>query len=399
MKKTILFLSTHNLSTNPRLLKEIRLALDNQFKVEVICFEFNNWSKQLNDDLLAEYKNKGVVFYVVPAGRENLFNWLWSVAKEKLSRGLAKVFRNENMLANAVSRRSSLIISALQYVKAKPLMVIGHNPGALYATKIAAQKFNCKAGFDVEDYHPGEGHDIYLQNLCRQLMKRMLPKMDYVSFASPLIQESVEKDCNGGQSNWFTVMNYFAADEFSAPVSIIEGPVKMVWFSQNINRGRGLELVLPAIKKLNGLVELHLFGNAVETFYETELKLIPNLFVHLPLPQRELHQNLAAFDIGLALEPAKDRNNEMAVSNKMLAYLQSGLFVLASNTGAQENLISAFPEHGYCFDYKKNDSETALQQIIEQIEFIREKRQWRYNQFLQHNWETASLQLLESWAT
>ncbi|MBS1756688.1 MAG: hypothetical protein JSU03_05375, partial [Bacteroidetes bacterium] len=48
----ILFISTHNLATNPRLVKEIELALANGFSVEVVCFIFRNWSYAINEQMI-----------------------------------------------------------------------------------------------------------------------------------------------------------------------------------------------------------------------------------------------------------------------------------------------------------------------------------------------------------
>ena len=112
----------------------------------------------------------------------------------------------------------------------------------------------------------------------------------------------------------------------------IEGPLRLVWFSQNISAGRGLEYILPPLKKFVGTIELHLFGNLDGAFYEAHLKPMKNVFIHEPLPQKKLHNNLSNYDVGLALEIATDRNRDICLTNKLLAYFQAGLFVFASDT-------------------------------------------------------------------
>jgi glycosyltransferase involved in cell wall biosynthesis len=389
----ILFLSTHNLATNPRLVKEIGLALDNSFSVEVICFEFENWSKENNEKLKQELAN--VKFITVPAGRKPYLPWVLSVVKEQISRKLILLFKSEKILANAVSRRSSLIIKNLNKVS-KPDWVIGHNPGALYATKFAAEKFNCQAGFDVEDYHAGEGSNVFLQNLSRKLMHRVLPKMSYVSFAAPLIMKEVQKEATAGNKNWFTVLNLFPASEFIEPTMIDAGRLKMIWFSQNVSRGRGLELVLPYIKS-SAEVELHLVGNMDKEFFEEKLSGQKNIIVHAPLSQIDLHHSLSNFDVGLALEPAKDRNNELAVSNKMLAYFQSGLYVVATNTPAQQAFLREVPQHGVCFDYGHNNFEQVIATVLKDRDKIRKEKHQRFNNFSNRGWNEESLKLVEAW--
>ncbi len=395
MSKNILFITTLNLPSNPRVVKEIKLALLNSYSVEVICFEFDNWSKGLNEKLKIQLENVKII--TIPAGRNPFFSWITSVIEEYVFRFFGKYISLPiPLLSQAVSRRSNLILKALKQVS-QPDRVVGHNPGALWPTVFASERFQCAAGFDVEDYHPGEGNDLNMHFLTKELMIRTLSKMDYVSFASPLILEIVKRDLNKDISNSFTLLNYFPAEEFKKPVILNSGPVKLVWFSQNINSGRGLEFILSYLQHDFNNIELHLIGNLNPDFYETSLKLIPNIIIHDSMSQKSLHQKLGDFDIGLALEPAKDENSDLAISNKMLAYLQAGLFVLASNTNAQESYLNELPNHGICFDYKINDLGIVLDKLIADIDTIRVNRVIRFTDFKNKNWENESLRLLEEW--
>ena len=100
--------------------------------------------------------------------------------------------------------------------------------------------------------------------------------------------------------------------EFPIPDSIISGPLRMVWFSQNINAGRGLEHILPFIKAAGEKIELHLIGNLDAAFESLYLKDSRNIFIHPPKSQQDLHQSFVNYDIGLALDVAVDRNRELA---------------------------------------------------------------------------------------
>ena len=395
--KKILFLSTLNLATNPRLVKEIRLALIHQYKVEVICFEFNNWSFAINQQIKKELRAEAVVIHAIEAGRKPLFNWLYSLASEFSSRWLVRIIPSGiHLIAQALSRRHVLLIQELRKITEAD-WVVGHNPGAMGATLSAAKKLNCKAAFDVEDYHPGEGHDKQLQSLARKLLQYCLPKMNYISFSSSLIMDTVKRDLQQAQmQKCFTVLNYFPAAEFVKPEAI-NGRIKLVWFSQNIDAGRGLELIISLIKSKPIQVELHLFGNLNETFYKNNLVGVTNIFIHRPIPQLTLHRALAGFDVGLALEPAKDLNNDLAISNKMLAYLQAGLFVLATNTAAQSIMLQQFPMNGICFNYRENKFEEKLDYIYDNIEKIRLAKRSRFMHFDKNNWENESIKLVEAW--
>jgi hypothetical protein len=115
------------------------------------------------------------------------------------------------------------------------------------------------------------------------------------------------------------------------------------------------------------------------------------------MKQAELHRSLGQYDIGLALEPAKDLNNELAISNKILAYLQAGLFVVATNTAAQESFLKAFPLHGRCFNYRINNAEAVFEELISEIDIIRSNKSCRYNNFKKKNWENVATDLLAAW--
>jgi glycosyltransferase involved in cell wall biosynthesis len=394
----ILFLTTHNLATNPRLVKEIKLALQHNYKIEVICYIFRNWSYELNNEMMHEFQNRGAKFHCIEAGRKHFFQWFAATLKEKTLRILSKVLPLKNeALANSVSRRNIGLLEGVTKITSAD-WVIGHNPGALWATLSAGKKLHCKTGFDVEDYHPGEGNDRHLQKLTKQLMQRVLPEMDYVSFAAPLIMEELKKDIKCNHSNWFTVLNYFPSEEFALPETPLMGPLRLVWFSQNISFGRGLELILPAVESYKGMVELHLYGNVDEDFKKLNLEGIDNILLHGLVSQQQLHRQLARYDVGLALEPAKDKNNDLAVSNKLLSYLQAGLYVIATNTLAQENyLLNLQSDHIILDISNKENNIQILNQLVVEKKEMRMKRKFRFLQFKEKAWEVESKALTTIW--
>ena len=371
------------------------MGLEAGHQIEIICFEFDNWSKNNNDRLIDALE--GVKIIKIDAGRSDFFSWGWSVFLEKICRIICTFFiLNLELLSQGISRRSNLLIRALSEAN-KPDIVIGHNPGALWPTIKAAQIFNCRAGFDVEDYHPGEGNDKKLQALTKQLMIKLIPRFNYVSFASKLILQQVTVDIGHSKLPWFILLNYFPHNEFLKPVNIQKGSIKMVWFSQNIKEGRGLELILPIVKKYINTVELYLIGNLDPEFFENNLKDISNVIIYAPKQQSKLHEILSEFDIGLALEPAKDLNNELAISNKLLAYLQAGLYVIATETRAQKDFLKDWPQHGVCVNYTVNNFESIIKNAIDKIDTIRKEKNARFKAFNNNNWETASIQLLNQW--
>lgn len=396
MVKHILFITTHNLATNPRLVKEIRLALQHGYKVTVIAFVFNNWSKPLNDQLIKELNY--VKWIWIAANKKPLLPWSYSVACEKWSRLAVRLgFSSVRLLANAVSRRNVLLLRAIKKVKQAD-WVIGHNPGALYATFVAARQLNARAGFDVEDYHPGEDNDAALQQMIKQLMQQVLPHMQYVSFAAPLIMEQTQKDITTDTQNWFTVNNFFSAEEFSSPVNNDNGPLKLVWFSQNISTGRGLEHFIPVIKN-NAHLQLHLYGNCDEAFKQKWLTDCTNIILHGTLPQRQLHRELAQYDIGLAIEISVDRNRALCLTNKIMAYFQAGLYILATDTPAQQLFLKQNAGHGCITKLQADAIRQNIQGLIAKKETLRSLAGQRFSASQSNNWKNEAERLSTKWAT
>ena len=395
--KKILFLTTHNLATNPRLVKEIRLALSLNYTIEVICFEFRNWSRDNNEHLKKEFIQQGARFILIEAGKDDLVKWLYSVSGEKVSRLLSKAnISSLRLLAMAQSRRNLLIRNAIKKAT-RPDLVIGHNPGALFATYAAAKKFSCKSGFDIEDYHPGEGDDGMASRRILQLMCRLLPEMTYVSFASGQIMEQVQKDVPG-LSNNVVLLNYFPSEEFAAPGKVFrDEPVKMIWFSQHISTGRGLEIILDNYDHWKNTAELHLYGNKTVSADALVPKDLPGVFFHPPLSQKELHLELSKYDIGLALDLAVDRNRELTITNKLLTYFQAGLYIVASATNAQQSFLQQYPQHGCCFKNNEKGFGEAIDQVIHNIDSIRAKKTERFESAISNNWETESRKLALAW--
>ena len=392
--KEILFISTLNLATNPRLVKEIDLAIKSNYSVTVVCFEFNNWSKINNDDLISRFKN--VEFILIPAGRRPFVPWLFNLLKEKIYRlfgSFAPLATSQ--ISQSVSRRSNLLINAIKKVHHADL-VIGHNPGAIYPTLFVAKKFNCPSGFDVEDYHPGEYNNRNLQQITLLLIKKLLPKFNYVSFASELIKNRIEEDFNFKSKNWFSILNYFPSNEFIEPISRLGEKIKFVWFSQNIKKGRGVKEFLELFQMIDN-AELHLYGHLDNHFFENELSKYKNIIVHQNITQKQLHLELSLYDIGLALDIANDENRDLAITNKIIAYLQSGLFVLASNISAHKYIINHNQTHGVCFTNSIDDNIHLLKKILSDIETIRQNKIKRYNRFKDYCWEKESVLLINKW--
>ena len=397
--KHILFISTHNLATNPRLVKEIELALKNEIKVTALICSFNNWSIQLNE-IIKQRLIPFVNIIEVDASRKSFIKWIYITFIQLLYKLKYKLgFKNVETLSYTIIKRGILLDQVLQKHSAKYNYIIAHNPGAFYPALKFAEKIGAKLGLDIEDYHPGESTSKVENKKMLLLMQQMLPKAEYCSFAAPLIKAETEKYIAKNGKPWVTILNGFPESEFISPVEHNNDKLKLVWFSQNITHGRGLEKLIPIVNELAENVELHLIGNLTANNRDT---LIPNkngIVIHSPVSQLQLHKMLAEFDVGLAFEPGKDENNRLAISNKIISYAQSGLFILATLTQGQKNFLENSELKYFLVDYQEYQIKDAILNLISKKKSRKFQKQEQFKNGNKYSWEQLSKPLEEIWLT
>jgi glycosyltransferase involved in cell wall biosynthesis len=393
----ILFITSSNLATNPRCLKEIRLALQLGYKVSVIKFAYNNWSQALEKDI--ELGLQEVKFYRISAERSPFFPWLVSTLLSAISNKICRFFKESGpLLAIAADKRTWLIQRGVEKNRLAPDFIIAHNPAAFWPAYHLARKGKIPFATDVEDYHPGETHDKARVDIMEGLMKKILPHATYVSFASRLIQQQTVEKIPAIKSP-FVIDNCFEKDEFLfTDGDVEETTLQLVWFSQNINHSRGLELLLPVIAQFENLVTVTLIGNLKDDFREILSPFSSFIKILEPMPQPTLHHLLSNFDVGLAIEPAKDLNNNILLSNKIWSYFQSGLFILASSTQGQKKFLHEQALHGRLFDFNEVDSlKKAIIYLLENKVAIRSQKKERFERARRFSWENESKRLIQAW--
>jgi hypothetical protein len=363
--KTFLFLTSTNLAVNPRLTKELQLATEHGFSCCVIQFRLGNWSDSITSEI--EKKFPKVDFHSISATRHPFFMWLFSTILERILKYIPLNILSDRFLAYSISKRSILLMLMLNNLKVKFDWVIAHNPATFYPALVFSNKISAKLGIDIEDYHPGETNNDRQISRMKAYLFKIIPKANYISFSSPLILEKIQSDCNYLIQYAITVLNYFDKTDFIAPVVTKKDTLQLVWFSQNISFDRGLEFILPLFEANNDLYELHLYGNLNDDFNKKYLSGLQNVFVHGTLPQKDLFLELCKYDVGLALEPGKDLNNNLAISNKIIAYYQSGLYILATDTLGQTEFMNKLVMHG------ETTSLTNLQNRLKQLVIKKEE--------------------------
>jgi hypothetical protein len=396
MPHNLLFVSTSNLFTNPRLVKEIELALDNGYSVTALVCSFHNWSYHLNEEIKKKLKGK-VNLIEARADRSSLLYWFKSTLFQKFQILKLKLgFSDALVLSDVLNKRSILLRWELKKLKKEYQLVIAHNPGAFVPAALFAMKCGIPFGVDVEDYHPGETNITKQSQLMKQLIQQVLPKAAYVSAAAPLILEAVQKDCASQLQNALTILNYFNKEEFVPPVVKKNELMQFVWFSQNIDFGRGLEQLLSIFKSFNFQIQLHLYGNVNPSFYDSQQLSNCDIIIHPPVSQEQLHRLLSRYDVGVALEDANSNfNRKICLTNKILAYYQAGLYILATDTLSQVQFISNQPMHGHITSLE--NLQESIKKIIQHKNDIKSNANKRFNDASKHHSEVELKKLTICW--
>ncbi|MEQ1796536.1 MAG: hypothetical protein ABL872_01220 [Lacibacter sp.] len=399
IKKNILFITSANLAANPRLVKELRLAVDKGFAATVIQCWVGNWSDAGTDQLKSEFPS--VLFFERSTLRKPLMPWLISTVIERVCRLLPFSLLTDKLLSFAVSKRSYLLLHEIKKINTSFQWVIAHNPAAFYPAMIAAEKSGALLGIDVEDYHPGETNDPGTVHLMKELMRKVLPTAAYCSFASPLIQKYTEHDIpaiDRGRSK--VVNNIFPANEFLMPPPEVNRnrKLKFTWFSQFIDYGRGLEKLLPVFDRFADSVECTLIGFARDGFLKNEL-LHRSYITCIPsMSQLELHQQLPHYDIGLAVEDRQaDVNRNICLTNKIWAFFQAGLYIMATDTDAQKTFLQQYPLHGELISADQDKAIQTIESLISRKEEILAGKPARYKNAEQFSWEQEAEILSSEW--
>jgi len=396
--KRALFILSGNLSTTPRALKVIE-SYKEQLQIDILAV---NRSKTWAKIDLQYQQEKKLNLQLISISKKRFFLWL-VVSLVHSTCKLVYRFHKKNIYINAwASEKASIFLwIALQNYSDYYDFVASFSYGSIFPASVYAEQNKFPLMVDIEDYHPGEviAHQCKNEQYRREsVIKECLPKAALFAYASPLIgMHTLHLINKRRMPKHVLVNNSFFSLEFVYKQNVGE-KVRFVWFSQTISFGRGLEMIIPALLQHRNKVELTLIGKINPQFANDFV--IPNNDFITSIPavsQKELHLFLSEFDVGLAIEPGINLNNALALSNKIWAYAQSGLYILATNTQAQILFMNEHIELGVTTRYEVNDMSAKILGITDNISQIRALKAKRFQYAKRFAWETESEKLKNLW--
>ncbi len=387
----ILFITSLDLSSNPRLRKEVELLASANFKIALICQRL----RDEGDDIEAHYLHRtdNILIQYLDCRKSRWMAWVFCTIIQQIASILVRVVRAQGLLNSfAEDKFAVLLWWRLRRFSSKKKLIVCHTLTAFHMATVLSERLKCPLVIDVEDYHPGEqSHSKSITDIKRRerLLRGAMTKASLTTFSSPLIAHECEKLIDQKLKS-LTLLNVFPNSEFETPVPV-EDKIKFVWFSQHVDYGRGLEKLFDSLDHFSDSIVLHLIGN-LRSGFKAEIGSRDYVNHHDSMNQQLLYSTLSSYQVGLAIEDDQvDFNRQLCITNKLLAYIQAGVFVLYSDTPGQLQFMENHKDLG--FNININDKEetiSKLKHIIDSYSTIEKERVERFHRAKVFGWEYHS---------
>lgn len=395
----ICLITTTQPAANPRLVKEAGCLAGAGHDVLVLYCYVADWAQEADKEILinAKWKHRQV-------GGDGKQSDAYKKSRFRFAayKKINELTGSRRFAEQAHARCYKELLQAAAAHKAD--WYIGHNPGAMAVAANAAKKTGAKCGFDFEDYHRGEYGDESNAGSRRQaaIENKYISRFAYLTAASPLIKEHILLDFAQLTAPVEIILNTFSTGEQPKMYKESSGKneLKLFWFSQHVGRNRGLEMLLEVLKEINNeSITLTLAGNCTEEMKSYLCHLAGDFSKSINfagvIPPAGLPAFSAKFDIGLALEPAFNINNNIALSNKIFTYLLAGNAIIFSGTDAQKAFNK---EYKAGKDFSINNNEELRDCINSYLDSSTLEQQKNHNYNLASvtlNWDSESKKLLQ----
>ena len=389
---SIVLISTGSPATNPRLVKEANALHTAGYRVHVLYSHVIDWAEEIDAAILKKAPWSAELIGGGPS--ENILTFRVSSWSFKFMRRI----RSLNIRATRLTRTSHALSKAARQHKAD--LFIAHNLGALPAAVIGAQCHKARAAFDAEDYHYGEfPANTWEATLTKHVEDKWIPKCAATWSASPLISHAYRKRFSNHAFD--VVDNVFPLSQRAPRTEDDAGVLRMMWFSQTIGEGRGLEPFFNALQvQKKGAWSLTLIGRLSPSFEGTLQefqKHFPNQVHTLPpMKEKDLFKEMGKHDIGLALEMGTPLNRDLCRTNKLFSFILNGCYLCMTNTQAQTEFMAKHPSCGSMVPLESPASwPTVIGELIDNREKVTQGKQSNWTLGESHlNWEVEQEKLL-----
>ena len=221
-------------------------------------------------------------------------------------------------------------------------LTVAHSASTLWVAR-ELMKRGRKVAVDFEDWFSREHEKApwHPDKVIAKLEKEVLAGASHTTCTSEAMAEAIREAYGQKPEVIYNVFPMVTAPQ-PAPDPGPEGP-KVLWISQALGPGRGLELLADALAYCEPTFTLALVGNSQGNYQKELEKRIPQAWkgrvrFQGQVKDREVIHLVSRFHIGLALELRNTPNHDLTCSNKMFQYLACGLAVAATATAGQKEV-------------------------------------------------------------
>lgn len=221
-------------------------------------------------------------------------------------------------------------------------LTVAHSAATLWVAR-ELMKQGRKVAVDFEDWFSREHEKVFWHpsRVISRLEQEVLRGACYSTCSSRAMARAIG-EAYGKQPE--VIYNSFRLGEAPEPADAagIEGP-RVLWISQVIGPGRGLEFLAKALHQCPPEFAVTLVGEMQDSFEAKLRSQLPEgwqkrVQFHGQVKSRDVLGLVGAHHIGLALEKISPQNRNLTVTNKILQYLLCGLGVVATRTSGQEEV-------------------------------------------------------------
>lgn len=331
------------MSTNPRVWKEANSLANEGYEVVVLTI-WTNKNLRIKDWNHIHHPN--IIYKAAINLIPGEISFLQSFILRLRNRIACEIKRFINIeLVDSLGYAPKKIID--NAIKEKADLYIVHTELGFYCGKELALK-GYSVAFDFEDWYSKDYLVSYRPvKLLEALEFYALKNGVYCTCTSKAMADALQKKYPDTQRSE-VIYNGFSIKENR----VTEQPKllarSLVWFSQTIGPGRGLETLIQAIRMIPQKTELHLIGECVAGYDQALKSIFPfdkhALYFHESMNHSEIVPYISVYTVGLALENNYPDNKNVTISNKILQFLQAELFVLATDTKGHSEVANNFNE-------------------------------------------------------
>ena len=344
--KKICIVTTRHISYNPRVLKEADALYAAGYEVVVAGISNNERQAAFDKELMSGRKWTLRTVDFCREHRREAGYWFYLSLKQRIFCYLARISLRWGIAERAVEKGFDGLRRLARAERAD--LYIAHHAEALGAAYAAARDNHSSLGFDAEDFHTGMNDpDSGMNKMIEWLERKYLPSCQHLTAASKGIAAAYREKY--GIRLPEVILNVFPLEDL--PVRGPGEPVRFYWYSQVIGPNRGIEQLLDAASRLTMPFEIHLRGSMYSEEYRNGLRQRcgnsgqwDRIFLHEPIVAAKLIPDANRFDVGLALESDTSINANIAVANKIFAYLMARLFIIGTDTDGQKEIFTHFPD-------------------------------------------------------